>query len=87
MPVVDVDFDVAGVGAARLHEETAHGVTDLGRRGGEGAVCEADVEETEVFVGLVFFFFFFFFLRGQWVWGMGTLHLQACDGIPVWIGG
>ena len=38
VPVVDVDFDVAGVGAAGRDEETAHGATDLGRRGGEGAV-------------------------------------------------
>lgn len=48
MPVVDVDFDVAGASATRRDEETASVAADLGCGGGEGAVWEADVEEAKV---------------------------------------
>ena len=48
MPIINIDFDVAGVSAARRDEDTAHVATDLGSGGGEGAVCEADVEEARV---------------------------------------
>ncbi len=47
MPVVDVDLDVLGAGAARGDEETPRSASDV--RGGRGEVAgflEADVEET-----------------------------------------
>ena len=45
VPVVDVDFNVVGAGAARGDEETARVAADFGGRGPEGRVSEADVEE------------------------------------------
>ena len=45
MPVIDINFDVAGASAARRNENTARVAADLGSGGGEGAVFEADVEE------------------------------------------
>lgn len=46
VPVVDVDFNVGRVGAARLHEHAARVAADLGSGGGEGIVWEADIEES-----------------------------------------
>ncbi len=48
VPIVDIDSDVAGFSAARRDEDTAGVATDLGSDGGEGAVFEADVEESGV---------------------------------------
>ncbi len=45
VPIIDINFDVAGASAARRNENTARVAADLGSGGGEGAVCEADVEE------------------------------------------
>lgn len=45
MPVVDVDFNVVGAGAARGDEEAARVAADFGGGGPEGGVSEADVEE------------------------------------------
>lgn len=60
MPIVDVDFDVAGVSAARLHEDAAGVNTDLGSDGAEGGVSEADIDKSGVsLVGFPFSFFFF----------------------------
>ena len=59
VPVVDVDFDVGGAGAAGGDEEAAGVAADFGGGGGEGLVGEADVEEAEgggKKVGLAFFF-------------------------------
>ena len=48
VPIVDVDFDVAGGGAARRDEDAARAAADLGRHGVEGAIGEADFEEAGV---------------------------------------
>lgn len=51
VPIVDVDFDVAGGSAARRDEDAARVAADLGCDGGEGAVLEADVEEAGIWGG------------------------------------
>lgn len=45
VPVVDVDFDVARLGAAGRDEDAAGGATYVGGGGAGGAVFEADIEE------------------------------------------
>ena len=65
VPIVDVDFDVAGGGAIRRDEDAARVAADLGSDGVEGAVGEAGVEEAGVGRRWsVFFSFFIFFLCG-----------------------
>lgn len=84
MPVVDVDFNVVGAGAARGDEEAARVAADFGGGGPEGGVSEADVEEAGRGKARVSFFFF---EGGLGIGGWGALHSQACDGVAVWIGG
>lgn len=46
MPIVDIDFNVAGFSAARWDEDTAAVATDLRSDGGKGAAFKIDVEES-----------------------------------------
>ena len=45
VPVIDVDFNVVGAGAARWDEEAPRVAADFGSGGPEGGVSEADVKE------------------------------------------
>ena len=46
--IVDIDFDIAGCGAARQHKDTTNVATYLRSDGTEGAILEADVEESGI---------------------------------------
>ena len=46
MCVVNIDSDITGVSAARLHEHTARIAAEFGSCGGIGTVREIDVEES-----------------------------------------
>ncbi len=48
MPIIDIDFDIAGIRAASWYEETTCTATDFRSDSGERAVCEANVEQAGV---------------------------------------
>ena len=48
MPIIDIDFDIAGVGAASWCEETTCTAADFRSDSGEGIVWEANVEQAGV---------------------------------------
>ena len=57
MPIIDIDFDIAGFGAASWCEETTRAETNFGSESGEGAVCEANVDQAGIGYLLISFIY------------------------------
>lgn len=48
MPIIDIDFDIAGASAASWCEEAACTAADFGNEIGQGIVFETQVEQAKV---------------------------------------